>query len=381
VVSFSLTDLDYLAQARELHRRIPVVDTHADTVQRLLHENADLAERRADAHLDLPRVHEGGLAAEFFAIFVEPRYGPHFLACALAQLDLLLEQFERHREAIELARTAADVRRIHSCGRIAALLAIEGAHTLEDEPRALDVFYRLGVRLMTITWTNSNEFAGSSGDAGRDRGLSESGRALVARMNRLGMLVDVSHASDPAFRDVLAVSKAPVIASHSSCRALCDVPRNLSDEMIRDLARAGGVMHINFYPAFLDQANRDAWAALRPAAYAEGAELYERWKHEPATYFRELRRLQAGYLAKLPPVTFQRIADHIEHAVGVAGVEHVGIGSDFDGAAMPAGMDASQLPCLTAELLRRGFSEDNLEKILGGNVLRLMGQVESVMED
>ena len=370
---------DLLSQARQIHRRAIVIDTHADTTQRLLEENLDLGRRAPDGHLDLPRMREGGLDAVFFSIYVQPKHKPHYLRRALEQIDAVLDQVERHSRELELARTVADIRRIHRAGKLAALMGVEGGHAIEDKPRVLDVLYRLGVRYMTLTWSISTSWAGSSGDAGRKRGLNTMGRAIVARMNRLGMMVDVSHVSDQTFYDVLQVARAPVIASHSSCRALANVPRNMSDEMIRALAKNGGVIQINFYSAFLDSNYAAARRKVSAKFRQEQRQLEQQWQANPARLAREKRRLELAYDVRLPRPGVERIADHMDHVVKLVGVDHVGLGSDFDGAIMPRGMeDVSQLPRLTAELLRRGYSEPDLVKILGGNLLRVMERVEQV---
>ena len=363
--------------ALEIHRRAIVIDTHVDTPQRLLDEEFDLGARAADGHLDIPRMREGGLDAAFFSIWVEPKYEPHFTARALALIDSVLDQVERHPRDLELARTAADIRRLEAAGKIAVLMGVEGGHALEDNPRVLDVFYRLGVRYMTLTWSNSTSWAGSSGDSGRERGLSPMGREIVARMNRLGMMVDISHVSDPTFYDTLKVTRAPVIASHSSARALSNVPRNMTDDMIRALAKNGGVVQINFYSAFLDSNYAAGYARVRAKHREEEKRLEEQFKGDLARLARQKRRLELEYDARLPRPDLGRIADHIDHVVKLVGVDHVGLGSDFDGAMVPRGMeDVSRLPQLTAELVRRGYRQPDLVKILGGNLLRVMEQVE-----
>jgi membrane dipeptidase len=369
----------FLTRAREIHKRAIVIDTHADTAGRLLDEGFDLGTRSDEGHIDLPRMRDGGLGAEFFSIWVSPqREAPHFLARGLAEIEAVLEQVDRHQGQLELARTAADIRRIHAAGKIAALMGLEGGHTIENNPRVLDLLYRLGVRYMTLTWANSTDWAGSSGDAGRERGLSEMGRQIVERMNRLGMMVDISHVSDPTFWDVLKVTRAPVIASHSSCRALCDNPRNLTDDMLRALAKNGGVAQINFYSAFIDANYGAAMKQLEQQYEQEDHALIERYKNDPARMSQERRGLELEYDARLPRPSFERIVDHIGHAVKVAGADHVGLGSDFDGSMMPRGLeDVSKLPYITAELLRRGYSEADIVKILGGNLLRVMREVEA----
>jgi len=368
---------ELLKRAKEIHKRAIVIDTHADTPLRLLDEDLDLGARSSEGHVDLPRMREGGLGAEFFSIYVSPRFAPHFLARGLAEIGAVLEQVEKHGRELELARTAADIRRIHAAGKIAALMGVEGGHTIENDPRVLDVLYRLGVRYMTLTWAVSTDWAGSSGDSGRDRGLGAMGRDIVARMNRLGMMVDISHVSDPTFWEALKVTRAPLIASHSCCRALCDHPRNLTDDMLRALAKNGGVAQINFYSGFLDGGYAAAQKKLDAQRETEDKRLIEKWKDDPARMSRARRRLENQYDARLPRPSFERIVDHIDHAVKVAGVDHVGLGSDFDGSTMPRGLDdVSKLPLITAELLRRGYKEPDIVKILGGNLLRVMEQAE-----
>jgi len=373
---------DLLARARAIHRRAIVIDTHADTAQRLLDENLDLSGRDAEGHLDIPRMREGGLDAQFFSIWVDSKQGPHYLRRAIALIDAVLGQVERHPRDLELARTAADIRRIARAGRIAVLLGVEGGHIIEETPRVVDVLYRLGARYMTLTWSNSVSWAGSSGDEGKNRGLNEMGREIVRRMNRLGMMVDVSHVSDRTFYDVLDTTRAPVIASHSSARTLAHQPRNMTDDMLRALARNGGVVQINFYSAFLDNRYASEWTKTKKERDERRKVLVERWRGDPARLAREKRRLDLEYDAIMPRPSLEAIADHIDHAVKVAGVEHVGLGSDFDGALMPRGMeDVSRLPHLTAELLRRGHREADLRKILGENLLRVMEQVEKVKSE
>ncbi len=367
----------YLKRARELHRRAIVIDLHSDTTQRLLDEGMDLGVRQPDGHMDLPRMREGGLGAQFFSIWVEPKYGPLYLRYALAQIDVVLANVERRRRQIEMAGTAADIRRLHAAGKIAALMGLEGGHVIEDDLRVLDILYRLGVRYMTLTWNNTNNWADSSMDTARHNGLTDFGRRVVEQMNRLGMMVDISHVSDKTFYDALAATRAPVIASHSSCRALSNVPRNMTDDMIRALAKNGGVMHINFHESFLDQANADAWAKARAEYDKEEARLEAQFQSDAVRLAKEKRRLEGAYQAKLARAELARIADHMDHVKKLVGVDHIGLGSDFDGARMPRGMeDVTRLPYLTAELLRRGYTEAELIKILGGNTLRVMEQAE-----
>lgn len=369
--------------ARRVLARAILIDTHADTPQMMLDEGYDLADPNSPYMVSIPKMRAGHLGAQFFSIWVDvdwPR--EDLIHRALDLIDAVDEQIARHPDELGAARTAEDVVRLHQQGKIAVLMGVEGGHIIEDDPRMLDVFYRLGARYMTLTHTANNEIGDSSAAAKpRWNGLSDFGRQVVARMNRLGMMVDISHVSDATFYAAVAASKAPVIASHSSCRALSNAPRDMTDDMIRALARNGGVIDINYYPPFLSEAYREAHEKIakqedaavdaeRKRLAAEGKRLA--WAEEI--------KIRHPYEAKLPPVSYTVIADHIDHAVKVAGIDHVGLGSDADGIeAWPQGMeDVSHLPALVRELARRGYSEEDLTKILGGNVLRVMRQVEEV---
>jgi membrane dipeptidase len=372
------------AEAEEVARRVLqqaiVIDTHEDTPQLLLDEGYDLADPNSPFMVSIPKMRAGHLGAAFFSIWVDVKWPRNdLIQRGIDLIDAVQEQAARHSSEIGLATTADEIQRLHEQHKIAILMGLEGGHIIQDDLRALNTFYRLGIRYMTLTHTANTDWADSSGDKARWNGLTDTGRQVVERMNRLGMMVDVSHVSDKTFFDVLAVTGAPVIASHSSCRALCNAPRNMTDEMIRALAKNGGVIQINFYSAFLDQdylaarkkISKQIDAALA-AARAERAKRGER-----LTYGQEveiMRRLANG----IPAPGFERIADHIDHAVQVGGVDHVGLGSDFDGIdSAPRGMeDVSKLPALVVELARRGYSEEDLTKILGGNLLRVMRRVE-----
>ncbi len=370
------------ALVRRVLEQAILIDTHADTPQMLLDDSYDLADPQSPYMISIPKMREGHLGAEFFSIWVDVKWPPHdLIQRALDLIDVVDEQVARHRDALELASTADDIVRIHRERKIAILMGVEGGHIIEDDLRALDTFYRLGARYMTLTHTANTNWADSSGDKPRWNGLTDFGRKVVERMNRLGMMVDISHVSDKTFSDVIAVTRAPVIASHSSCRALCPAPRDMSDDMLRALAKNGGVIDINFYSAFLDSAYREAQGKIakeqEAAVQAARARLAKEGKR--LSYAAETR-IRQQFEPGLPTPSLTRVADHIDHAVQIAGVDHVGLGSDFDGIdSAPRGLeDVSKLPALIRELARRGYSEDDLIKILGGNLLRVMRQVETV---
>jgi membrane dipeptidase len=343
-------------RATKLHREAIVIDTHNDVTSPMTDEGFDLGARDTSGKVqtDIPRMKEGGLDAEFFAIYVAAKYAKEGGASrrAMEMIDGVYEQARRHPESLEMAFTSDDIRRVHKAGRVAALMGIEGGHAIEDSLSALRQFYRLGVRYITLTHTNTNNWADSAGGINnpaekRHGGLSDFGREVVREMNRLGMMVDVSHVADETFQDVIETTQAPVIASHSSCRALTNVPRNLTDDMLKALAKNRGVVMINFYNGFINT------EYARPGAPA------------PAK----------------PPnaATMEMLIQHFEHAVKVAGIDHVGIGSDFDGVdgMLPGGMeDVSKLPAITYELLKRGYSDADVKKVLGENLLRVMAEVE-----
>jgi membrane dipeptidase len=374
------------AQVEALTRRVLaqaiIIDTHADTPQMMLDQDYDLGQAASTYMISIPKMLAGHLGAEFFSIWVPVDWpAEERIHRALDLIDAVDAQLARHSDVLERASTAADIVRIHRERKIAILMGLEGGHIIEKDPRALDLFYRLGVRYMTLTHTKDNALGDSSGDQPRWNGLSPLGVEVVRRMNRLGMMVDVSHVSDATFYAAVKASRAPVIASHSSCRALCDAPRDMTDDMIRALAKNGGVMDINFYPPFLDNAYRKADAAIsqQENAAVEAARKRLAAQGKELSYAEEVR-IRHPFEARLTPVSYTRIADHIDHAVQVAGMDHVGLGSDFDGIeAWPKGMeDCSHLPNLVRELVRRGYSEQDLLKILGGNVLRVMRQAEQV---
>jgi membrane dipeptidase len=364
----------------EIHRRAIAIDMHADTAQRLVDEHVDLEKLLPDGHFDAVRAKEGGLDAQFFSIWVEPELfgggGPRAVKRADDQIVAVRALAEKHPETWGLATSAGDVRRIVGDGKIAALLGLEGGYAIDERLENVERYYKLGVRYMSPAWSVSTSWAGSSGDeVGRTRGLNEFGKSVVREMNRLGMMVDVSHVSDKTFWDIVNTSTKPVIATHSACRAITDVPRNLTDEMIRALAKTGGVVNVIFYPEHLEP----GWSEKKKQVDAQIAPLVQQASNfeKGDAVHKKLARdrvRQEEYARRLPPVTVARIVDHIEHIVKLVGVDHVGIGSDFDGvqATTKDLATVADLPNLTRELLRRGHSEADVDKILGGNMLRVM---------
>ena len=351
-----------------------IVDGHIDTPQRMLDMKADITGRLSDGHIDVPRMREGGLTAAFFSIWVDARYarGTAFRRA----LDLIgaVRALADTNHEVELATTADEVRAAAARGHIAALMGVEGGHAIENSLENLDSLYRLGVRYMTLTWNNGNDWAGSSTDPERHGGLTSFGHQVVGRMNQLGMLVDVSHVSDATFRDVLATSTRPVIASHSSCRALAHHPRNLSDEQLRAIARNGGVVGINFYPVFLDEHFRNQYEEMRRRLKPQTDSIRARHRGRPGESAFEVDKFVGQHAESLDVPTIDRLVDHIDHAVQVMGIDHVGLGSDFDGiSVLPRPMkDATSLPELVRALEARGYSDRDVRKILGENFLRVL---------
>jgi membrane dipeptidase len=377
-------DSPFAVSARALHFRSIVVDTHADTTQRLTYDSFDFGARHPDGSVDIPRLREGGVGAIFFAIWVPGNVtGAPAVQRALDQIEAVRRLSALQPDDLVLARTTEEIRAARAAGRIAVLIGIEGGHMIDSHLGTLEKYASLGARYMTLTHALNTEWADASTDKPAHNGLSHFGRRVIEEMNRLGMAVDVSHVSDKTFGDVLSLSRAPVFASHSSCRAICDSPRNLSDDMIGALAAKGGVVHINFHMGFLSQEFRDAENARPELQKQITAEAKRRCGENEGCKLLESDKMVREMVAQgqLPRVEWTKIVDHIDHAVKIAGVDHVGLGSDFDGACMPYGMeDASGLPRITEALLARGYSELDIQKILGGNTLRFFQDVENVAE-
>jgi len=363
---------DTFARARKLLAEAIGIDSHIDTIQRVM-LGEDLSKPDDTGHVDIPRLREGGMHAPFFAFWVPIFFrGAEAVRRTLDLRDAMQSVLDTNRDQIEMATTAADIERIVKAQKIAAFLTIEGGHAIDDDLRVLRNYYRLGIRAMTLTHAGNTNWADSANDTPAHNGLTDFGKEVVREMNRLGMLVDLSHASDKTFYDALSVTNKPVILSHSSMRAISNVPRNVSDEMLCALAKNGGVVGINFGMGFINPKDAEK---LRLATQTESkaplltGKALDDYAAENA---RKLFGTRANVVA-----TVEDVADHIDYAVKIAGIDHVGIGSDFDGIAGTANglEDVSKMPALVAVLLKRGYAESDLKKILGGNFLRVVREV------
>lgn len=396
LVAAQTVSIKVKAEARAIHNSAIIIDTHADTPGRFVDENFDLASDAGQGHFDFRKAKQANLGAEFFSIWVDPRIKTGYTKRALDMIDSVHEQARKHPDKMVMAYSAEDIIKARSGKnkRLAALMGVEGGHAIENDIGVLRDFYRLGVRYMTLTWSNTNEWADSSGDitdvkVQHHNGLTDFGKQVVLEMNRLGMMVDISHVADKTFEDVIATTEAPVIASHSSARALTDVPRNMTDDMLREVAKNGGVVQVNFFCAFIARgpdynkkvkAFNDAHPDLVKQQEALQDQLEE--NHSPETKAKldaVNDQLKAAY--SRPPLS--DLIDHIDHVAKVAGIDHVGIGSDFDGIpCTPQGIDSvADLPKITEALVERGYNREQIHKIYGGNLLRVFGQVEAVSRE
>jgi membrane dipeptidase len=372
-------------KAKKLQSSSIVIDTHDDTTQRLLDPTFDISVPHTDGNIDLPRMRDGGMTAIFFSIWISGKImGPEAVKQAIDQIDAVRETVRKRPDSMILATSAEDIREAKKQRKIAALMGVEGGHMMGNDLSVLRTFAVLGVRYMTLTHMENNEWADSSTAKPEHNGLTPFGKQVIQEMNRLGMIVDISHVADKTFYDALETSKAPVFASHSSCRAICNAARNMTDDMIRDLAKHGGVIQINYHVGFLSQEFRDYEAAHPDVEKAITEEVNKKCGDNEAC------KLTAGDQAvrdfmkegKLPKVDWTTIVEHIDHAVKIGGIDHVGLGSDFDGAVMPIGMeDATHLPQITDALLKKGYSESDIKKILGENTLRVLSEVQKVSRD
>ena len=373
------------------HANALIIDGHADTPQRFVDEGWNFSDPLQGGMLNLSAAREGNLSAGFFAIWVEPtEWRGRFAHRTLQLLDGVYQQLGKHPDSMRLGLTPEDVRRAHSDQVFCVLLGIEGGHSIEADLGLLRMYHRMGVRYMTLTWSNTNEWADSSGDRNDPNvthhgGLTDFGRDVIREMNRLGMMIDVSHAADSTFWNVLQTTHAPVIASHSSARAITNSPRNLTDEQLRAIATNDGIVMVNFYPAFLDYRWRKQWASTRSEReflYEEAAEAYKQ-RGEPVPYNASMTVDRAFYAERLtgtlPLAPLSALIDHIDHVAKVAGIDHVGLGSDFDGfPILPEGLQSvADLPKITAGLVARGYREEQLNKLLGENLLRVFAEVQA----
>jgi len=381
-----------------VQRSALVIDTHADTPQRFVDENFDLGDPLGNGNFNLETARKGNMGAVFFSIWVEPVANKgQYSRRTLILIDAVKQQAAKHSDRVMFVATPAGIELAHSERKLAVLMGIEGGHSIENSLALLRQYYALGVRYMTLTWSNSTDWADSSGDITdttiphTKEGLSEFGKDVVYEMNRLGMMVDISHVSDRTFFRTLVITRAPVIASHSAARALCDSPRNMTDDMLRAVANSGGpnskggVVQVNFYSAFISQAYRDAQKAQKPEVDKAVQALKDKYKAEgkeaPAV---EVSKLQRQWADKIPRPPLSALVDHIDHIAKVAGVDHVGLGSDFDGVdgQLPEGIDSpADLPKITAALMQRGYSAEDCRKILGGNLLRVFREVEQIARE
>jgi membrane dipeptidase len=377
--------------AEDVHNSAIVIDTHADTTQRLVDENYDLGDQLNGGNLNFDSAKKGNLGAEFFSIWVEPDlYKGHDARRTLELIDAVYQQAAKHPDRMRMAFSVADIEVAHREQKLGALMGIEGGHSIENSLSLLRIYYRLGVRYMTLTWSNSLDWANSSGDEGKPGvphnpdGLTPFGKEVVLEMNRLGMMVDISHVADDTFWAAIKTTRAPVIASHSAARAISNAPRNMTDDMLRAVAKNGGVVQVNYYSAFISQAYRDASIAQQPEVDKATEELKARFKAEgKQVTYGDLEKLQREYADRIPRPPLSALIDNIDHIAKVAGVDHVGLGSDFDGVSgqLPQGIDsAADLPKITAALLARGYSPADVHKILGGNLLRVFGEVEKISQ-
>jgi membrane dipeptidase len=378
-------------QAKAIHDAAIVVDAHEDTPQRFLDDGYDLGadDPNNQEFISLDRAHAGNLGAVFFSIWVNPDlYKDHYAKRALDLIDTVHEQVERHGERTALAVSADEIEEAHRQKKLAVLMGMEGGHPIENDLRLLHEYYRLGVRYMTPTWSNSNEWADAGADAenangGKQEGLTDFGKKVVEEMNRLGMMVDMSHVSDKTFWDVMATTKAPVIASHSAARALTDVPRNMSDDMLKAVAKNGGVVNVAFASMFLDANIAKAAIPQHQRMLAATAEFKAQQKAAGNVIGdADIQKFELEWLGKnkLPRAPFKSLIDQIDHVAKIAGVDHTGIGGDFDGVdfSVEGINSAADLPKVTAALLERGYDAEAIKKILGGNMLRVMRDVERI---
>ena len=373
---------DLLARARALHKQVPLIDGHNDYPWALRgldpgrdFGKADITGPVPTLMTDIPRLRQGGVGGQFWSVYVpSTMQGKEAVRATLEQIDVVHRMARRWPETFELALTAADVERAFKAGRIGSLVGMEGGHAIDNSLATLRMFHALGARYMTLTHSANLPWADASTDSPAHQGLTKFGEEVIREMNRLGMLVDLSHVSADTMADALAVAEAPVVFSHSSARALCNVPRNVPDNILQQVAKNDGVVMVAFVPGFISQEVADY--STRRSAQRQIARA--QFPANEAYYQAAMERWQAANPA--PRATLSQVADHVDHIRAMAGIDHIGLGADFDGISeVVQGLeDVSTYPALTAELLKRGYKDDDIKKILGLNVLRVMRQVEKV---
>jgi membrane dipeptidase len=388
ILTFSLSalskeniDAELMEKAKRIHEEAIVIDTHVDTPMLMMNRGLNIGERSDIGDVDLPRMKEGGVDAIFFAVFISNKLDDkHPSKKTLETIDIIHEQVRQNAHLAELAFTPDDIKRIHKTGKRAVLIGMENGGPVEGSLGLLRTYYRLGVRYITLTHNNNNHICDSATDEPKWNGLSPFGEEVIAEMNRLGMMIDVSHVSDDTFYDVIKLSKAPIIASHSATRSLCDVPRNMTDDMLKTLAGNGGVIQIVFYSGFLSNDYAKKTDEIHKKLVPEFKKIREETGENQNEYYKRVFTLWKKYAPPAPDL--ETLINHIDHAVKIAGIDHVGLGSDFDGASsFPLGLeDVTGYPLITYQLLKRGYSEEDIKKILGGNLLRVFQEVEQKRE-
>lgn len=371
-------------RSERLLRDLLILDAHIDTPRYFLDEGYRLGDEHGYYELDIPRMRKGRMGGVFFGIYAQPQdYPPHlWLPRALDVLDALHREVNANAKDMEFAASSADIERIHKSGKLAALASLEGGHLISDSLGVLRLFHKLGVRYMTLAHFRSNSYADSMTDAEVHNGLSKSGRELVREMNRIGMMVDVSHISDKAVLDAVEESRAPVIASHSSVKAIAPIVRNMPDEVIRAIAKKGGVVCITFHAGYLDKAAYEVYIKNRPARDQEIKDILALRANDPSRW-ELVRGIQRRYFAQMPKVDYHVLLKHIDHVAKIAGPDHVGLGSDYDGISgmTPTGMeDVSKYPLLVKGLIEMGYSDQDIRKIMGLNLVRALRATEEVAQ-
>jgi membrane dipeptidase len=376
LVPAAFAQTDAIAEkARKIHFSSLVLDTHIDVTPKL-QTDWKFAEEHPSGHIDLPRMKKGGLNGLFFSIYMAGTVtGPKAVNDSLLRIAAVHRLAEEMPDQVALCTTAADIKRARKQGKIAGLMGMEGGHMINNSLPLLRMYASLGIRYLTLTHSVNTDWADSSTDTPKHNGLTDFGKEVVRELNRLGVMVDISHVADKTFWDALEVSQAPMIASHSSCRAISGHPRNMTDEMIKALAAKGGVIQINYLDSFIDP-DLFQWSARTRDT---SRQLMQQLGGPSRENFAKVREELEKQFGPAPKVSWERIVEHIDHAVKLVGADHVGLGSDFDGGSMPVGMeDCTNLPKITEALLRKGYKESDLRKILGGNTVRLLGDVERV---